>query len=368
MENQSGKMESMVIRQRLIDDYKGKKVFLTGHTGFKGAWMAAVLQELGAEVKGYALAHKSEKDLFPLLFANNTFESIIDDIRNIECLKREILSFEPDYIFHLAAQPLVRRSYKIPSETFEVNVIGTSNLLEAVTYLTKPCQVIIVTTDKVYENKELDFYYDENNVLGGYDPYSASKACAEMVVSSFRNSFFNTGNFESHKKSIASARAGNVIGGGDQSEDRLVPDIINALSNNKVIQVRNPSSIRPWQHVLEPVIGYLLLGSFMSSNPIQFSTAFNFGPVENDHISVKELVELAIDIWGSGSWANISDQKAPHEAGILQLSIQKAMSELEWTPKLNAKQAVEWTVNWYKQKDDTKVDFTFFQINQYLSL
>ena len=368
MEKQSGKMEGMVMRQRLTEFYKGKKVFLTGHTGFKGAWMTAVLKELGAEVKGYALAHQSEKDLFPLIFTNNTFESVINDIRNMTCLKSEILSFEPDYIFHLAAQPLVRRSYKIPSETFEVNVIGTSNLLEAVTHLTNPCQVIIVTTDKVYENKELDVQYAENDILGGCDPYSASKACAELVLSSFRNSFFNIENFESHKKSIASARAGNVIGGGDQNEDRLVPDVINALSKNKVIQVRNPLSIRPWQHVLEPVIGYLLLGTYMSSNPIKYSTAFNFGPLSYDHISVKELVETAINIWGSGSWANISDLKAPHEAGILQLSIQKTISELYWTPKLSAKQAVEWTVNWYKQKDEAKIDFTFFQINQYLSL
>jgi CDP-glucose 4,6-dehydratase len=361
-------MEVMVMRQRLTENYKGKRVFITGHTGFKGAWMTAVLQELGAQVKGYSLAHQSERDLFPILFANKNFESVINDVRNMSCLKSELLSFEPDFIFHLAAQPLVRKSYKIPSETFEVNVIGTSNLLEVVTQLNKPCQVIIVTTDKVYENVESNVHYAENSSLGGYDPYSASKACAELVVNSFRNSFFNDDTFINHKKNIASVRAGNVIGGGDQNEDRLVPDIVNALLNNQAIKVRNPYSIRPWQHVLEPLSGYLLLGAYMSSTPNKYSTAFNFGPLPNDHLSVKELVETAIHIWGSGSWVNLSDPNAPHEAGILQLSIQKAMSELNWTPKLNSKQAVDWTINWYKQQDESKVEFTYNQINQYFSL
>jgi CDP-glucose 4,6-dehydratase len=368
MEDQSGKMEVMVMRQRLTEIYKGKKVFITGHTGFKGAWMTAVLQELGAQVKGYSLAHQSERDLFPLLFKNKKFESVINDIRNMSALKSEILSFEPDFIFHLAAQPLVRKSYKIPSETFEVNVIGTSNLLEVVTLLNKPCQVIIVTTDKVYENMELNVHYDENSSLGGYDPYSASKACAELVVNSFRNSFFHEDTFVNHKKNIASVGAGNVRGGGDQNDDRLVPDIVNALINNQAINVRNPSSIRPWQHVLEPISGYLLLGAYMYSIPNKYSTAFNFGPLPNDHLSVKELVEIAIEIWGSGSWINLSDPNAPHEAGILQLSIKKAISELNWTPKLNAKQAVDWTINWYKQNDESKVEFIYDQINQYFSL
>lgn len=361
-------MEGMVMRQRLKDFYSGKKVFLTGHTGFKGAWMTALLKELGADVKGYSLVHQTDKDLFPILFSSPDFNSIIDDIRNAASLSKEIISFQPDYIFHLAAQPLVRKSYKIPSETFEVNVVGTANLLEAATKLEKPCQVVIITTDKVYENKETNVHYNENDVLGGYDPYSASKACTELVVSSFRNSFFNTGRYEIHQKSIASARAGNVIGGGDQNEDRLVPDIVNALMINKAIDVRSPSSIRPWQHVLEPLTGYLLLGTYMKENPVKYATAFNFGPLPDDHMTVKELVEAAIEIWGNGSWNNLSDPNAPHEAGILQLSIEKAMSQLQWTPKLDAKQAVEWTINWYKQEARDKIDYTYHQINQYLSL
>ncbi len=356
------------MRQRLIDFYNGKKVFLTGHTGFKGAWMMALFQELGAIVKGYALSNQSAYDLYPILFPKPDFESVINDIRNNEELKKELILFQPDYIFHLAAQPLVRKSYKIPSETFEVNVVGTSNLLEAVTKLEKPCQVIIITTDKVYENKETDIHYKENDVLGGYDPYSASKACTELVVSSFRNSFFNPGKYAIHQKTIASARAGNVIGGGDQNEDRLLPDIVNALLINKAIDVRSPSAIRPWQHVLEPLTGYLLLGTFMKENPTEFSTAFNFGPQPNDHMTVKELVETAIKTWGSGSWNNLSDDNAPHEAGILQLSIEKAINEMKWMPKLNAKQAVEWSINWYKQEVNSKVDFTYHQINQYLLL
>ena len=356
------------MQQRLNDFYNGKKVFLTGHTGFKGAWMVALLKQLGAIVKGYSLAHQSEKDLYPILFPAPDFESIIADIRNKERLTSELITFQPDYIFHLAAQPLVRKSYKIPSETFEVNVIGTSNLLEAVTKFEKPCQVIIITTDKVYENKETDIHYKENDVLGGYDPYSASKACTELVISSFRNSFFNPGKYAIHQKSITSARAGNVIGGGDQNEDRLLPDIVNALLNNKVIDIRSPSAIRPWQHVLEPLTGYLLLGTFMKENPTEFSTAFNFGPQPNDHMTVKELVETAIKTWGSGSWNYLSDYSAPHEAGILQLSIEKAFNKMEWIPKLNAKQAVEWSINWYKQEVNSKVDFTYNQINQYLIL
>jgi CDP-glucose 4,6-dehydratase len=361
-------MEGMVIYQRLKDYYKGKKVFITGHTGFKGAWMVAILSELEAEIKGYALASHSDKDLYPRISDYIKIDSIIDDVRDKDSLTRSILSFQPDYIFHLAAQPLVRRSYQIPSETFEVNVIGTSNVLEIVTQLSKPCQVIIVTTDKVYENREANIHYSENNTLGGYDPYSASKACAEIVVSSFRNSFFNIDDIREHKKSIASARAGNVIGGGDLNQDRLVPDIINALNVNSVIQVRNPLSVRPWQHVLEPLAGYLLLGTYMVSNPAQYSTAFNFGPLPNDHLSVQELVKTAIDVWGGGTWNSMFEQHAPHEAGILQLRIEKAISMLKWTPKLNARQAVEWTINWYKQKDEAKVDFTFQQINEYFSL
>ncbi len=361
-------MESMVIRQRLLNYYKGKKVFVTGHTGFKGSWLLAFLRELGAEVKGYSLDVESPLDLFPLLLPTLTIESILADIRDLTKLKNEIVSFKPDFIFHLAAQSLVRKSYTFPSETFDVNVVGTSNLLEAVKKLDNECQVVVITTDKVYQNKEQEIYYSEDDLLGGYDPYSASKACAEMVVSSFRNSFFNVERYQDHKKSVASARAGNVIGGGDRSEDRLIPDIVKALTNNTTISIRNPNSIRPWQHVLEPLSGYLLLGTNLKDDPKKFSTAFNFGPMHDDHLSVRQILQKSIDSWGAGEWEDQSGVLTLHEAGMLMLDIEKARTELGWIPKMTAAEAIEWTIEWYKKPDSDKADFTYSQIHQFLSL
>ncbi len=361
-------METLVNLQQLQSYYNGKKVFVTGHTGFKGSWLIAWLHLLGAEVKGYALEPEYENCLFNLLQPFNIVESIIADIRNKEKLSLEILSFQPDFIFHLAAQPLVRRSYEIPAETFEVNAIGTANVLEVLKALNKKCTAIIVTTDKVYENKEQHILYKEEDRLGGYDPYSASKACTEIVVSSFRNSFFNVSKIDNHKKAILSARAGNVIGGGDWSKDRIVPDIVRSLIQNQPVKVRNPAAVRPWQHVLEPLGGYLLAGGLLHTNPRQISNAYNFGPYPDDHFTVKELVELAIKIWGNGKWNDASDHNQPHEAVLLKLDISKAVNELNWKPKLNAVNAVEWTINWYKQSSSEQADFTFEQINQYLAL
>jgi CDP-glucose 4,6-dehydratase len=359
-------MENLV-NQTMQNYYKGKKVFITGHTGFKGSWLMAWLHQLGAEVKGYALAPEHDECLFNILEPLNLCDSIIADIRNKQKLKAEILSFEPDYIFHLAAQPLVRRSYQIPAETFEVNAIGTANLLEAVHALSNKCSVVIITTDKVYENKELDILYNETDVLGGYDPYSASKACTEIVVSAFRNSFFNIEKIEQHKKAIVSVRAGNVIGGGDFSDDRIVPDIIRALKQQKVIEVRNPAAVRPWQHVLEPLAGYLLVGGLLQENPQQYTGAYNFGPEPADHLTVKELVELAIKTWQSGEWNDTGDKNQVHEANLLKLDISKAKTTLNWQPKLNAATAIEWTINWYSETEDV-ADFTFQQINDYMGL
>ncbi len=327
----------------------------------------AWLQQLGATVKGYALEPEYPECLFNILQPLQLAESIIADIRNKEKLKEEIRSFQPDLVFHLAAQPLVRRSYQVPAETFEVNVVGTANLLEAISQLEHTCTVIIITTDKVYENKELDVLYKETDVLGGYDPYSASKACTEIVVSSFRNSFFNIEKIDHHRKGIASVRAGNVIGGGDFSEDRIIPDIIRALRQDKCIEVRNPASVRPWQHVLEPLSGYLLLGALMYNEPVKFSGAYNFGPNPGDHLTVKDLVEMAIKTWGSGAWKNTGSNDQPHEAGLLKLDIGKAESMLDWHPKLNATEAIEWTINWYK-KTESVPEFTFKQINDYMLL
>jgi CDP-glucose 4,6-dehydratase len=360
-------MENLVNPQTLQSYYTGKKVFITGHTGFKGAWLTAWLHQLGATVKGYALDPEYPECLFNILHPSDFIESIIADIRNKERLQQEIISFQPDYIFHLAAQPLVRRSYKIPAETFEVNVVGTANLLEAVIHLENKCTVIIITTDKVYENKEQDILYHETDILGGYDPYSASKACTEIVVNSFRNSFFNIEAIQKHQKAIASVRAGNVIGGGDFSDDRIIPDIVKALRQQKTIEVRNPVSVRPWQHVLEPLGGYLLLGGLMNESPAKFSGAYNFGPNPSDHLAVKDLVELVIKTWGSGEWKGMTGNEQPHEAGLLKLDISKAIKMLNWKPKLNAAEAIEWTVNWYKTKANTR-EFTFQQINDYMML
>ena len=359
-------MEDLVDKT-LQNYYKGKKVFITGHTGFKGSWLMAWLHQLGATVKGYALEPEHAGCLFNVLEPLNLCESIIADIRNKEKLKEEILSFEPDYIFHLAAQPLVRRSYQLPAETFEVNAIGTANLLEAVNLLANKCSVIVITTDKVYENKEQDILYNETDVLGGYDPYSASKACTEIVVSSFRNSFFNVDKIDEHKKAIVSVRAGNVIGGGDFSDDRIVPDIIRALKQQKTIEVRNPSAVRPWQHVLEPLCGYLLVGGLLNDEPQKYTGAYNFGPEPADHLTVKELVELAIKTWQSGTWKDTGDKNQVHEANLLKLDISKAKTKLNWQPKLNAAAAIEWTINWYSKTEDV-ADFTFGQINDYMAL
>jgi CDP-glucose 4,6-dehydratase len=360
-------MENLVDSQTLRSYYSGKKVFVTGHTGFKGAWLMAWLHQLGAVVKGYALVPEYSECLFNILEPLHLGQSILADIRNKEKLKEEIISFQPDYIFHLAAQPLVRRSYQIPAETFEVNAVGTANVLEAVNLLAGKCSVIIITTDKVYENKEQDILYNEQDVLGGYDPYSASKACTEIVVNSFRNSFFNIEKIEQHKKAIVSVRAGNVIGGGDFSEDRIIPDIIKALRDQKTIEVRNPSAVRPWQHVLEPLGGYLLLGGLLHEEPVKYSGAYNFGPNPADHLTVKELAEMAIKVWQSGEWKDTSNKNQVHEANLLKLDISKAKKILNWEPKLNAASAIEWTIQWYTKTDDV-ANFTFKQINDYMHL
>lgn len=369
MAEQTGKLEKMVTKQQQLKRlYAAKNVFVTGHTGFKGAWLLMILQELGAVVKGYALSPEYKNGLFDLIQPLSGLESVIADIRDKDRLKKELEAFQPDYIFHLAAQPLVRRSYRIPAETFDINVTGTANLLEAVSTLKKPCTVIIITTDKVYENKEQHTLYSEEDSLGGYDPYSASKACAELVVSSFRNSFFNLSDFNAHKKAIASARAGNVIGGGDWSVDRIIPDIIRSLQKNSVIEIRNPAAVRPWQHVLEPLTGYLLLGGLLSQDHKQYSKAYNFGPLPDDHLPVKTLVEKAIEAWGSGNWADISDKNQPHEAGLLKLNIALAIKELDWHPKLKAAAAIQWTIDWYKQPETAKATFSLQQIKTYLAL
>jgi CDP-glucose 4,6-dehydratase len=356
--------------EKLQEIYKGKKIFLTGHTGFKGAWMLKTLSLLGADVKGYALAPKTKDDLFHLIGGDAICNSVIADLRDKKRLEEELVSFQPDFVFHLAAQPLVRLSYEIPAETFEVNVIGTAHVLDAVRVLEKKCQVVLITTDKVYHNNEWIYPYRENDRLGGYDPYSASKACAELVIGSYRNSFFNTKTYDTHQKAIAVARAGNVIGGGDWSQDRLIPDIAKAFAVEKPVVIRNPNSVRPWQHVLEPVVGYLLLGANLASDPIKFSQDYNFGPHLSDALSVEEMLKLAIASWGRGEYIVEKEEGQPHEAGLLKLDISKAISQLKWQPKMNAEKAVSMTMDWYsefaKNKEEIS-DFTTEQIAWYLN-
>jgi CDP-glucose 4,6-dehydratase len=341
-------MENLEIMIEFKNTYSGKRVFVTGHTGFKGTWLIKILKDFGAIVKGYALAPKTEINLYTEINGDSLCESVIADLRDRDALKKAVIDFQPDYVFHLAAQPLVRLSYQIPSETFEVNAIGTANLLDTIRLLDNKCNVIVITTDKVYHNNEWEYPYRENDRLGGYDPYSASKACCELVIASYRNSFFNIEKHDQHKKAIAVGRAGNVIGGGDWSKDRLIPDIVKALSENQEIVIRNPNSIRPWQHVIEPLFGYLELGVKLNANPVKYSQAYNFGPNTSDALSVEEMVVRAINSWEFGKYKIELNSNNPHEAGLLKLDISKAVNELKWLPILNAQTAVERTINWYK--------------------
>jgi CDP-glucose 4,6-dehydratase len=341
-------LENLEIMNELKNTYSGKRVFVTGHTGFKGSWLLKILNDFGAVLKGYALAPESEINLYAEMNGDELCESVISDLRDRDALKKAVLDFQPDFIFHLAAQPLVRLSYEIPSETFEVNSIGTANLLDAIRLLDKKCNVVLITTDKVYHNNEWEHPYKETDRLGGYDPYSASKACCELVIDSYKNSFFNLTKYNQHQKAIAIGRAGNVIGGGDWSKDRLIPDIARALNENEKVVIRNPKAVRPWQHVIEPLFGYLILGLKLNSDPIKFAQAYNFGPNTDDALSVEEMVVKSIKCWESGTYKTEVNSNNPHEAGLLKLDISKAIKDLNWKPVFDAETAVKRTINWYK--------------------
>ncbi len=346
-------MESLV-NMNLKEIYKGKKVFVTGHTGFKGSWLITWLQSLGANITGYALAPENKHDLYNAINGDDLCHSIIGDIRDKEKLLAAVQEHQPDFIFHLAAQPLVIESYNDPLYTHEVNVIGTANVLETMRLLKKPCIAVMITTDKVYQNYETGQAYKEEDRLGGYDPYSASKAAAEIVIDSYRKSFFNPAKYTEHQKSVSVARAGNVIGGGDWAKNRIIPDIVTALSAHQPVLVRNPNAIRPWQHVLEPISGYLTLVAKQVDNPIKFADAYNFGPYLTDNLTVKDIVDEAIKVWGTGNY-EIPNLKNPlHEAGLLQLDITKAIEQLNWHPRFTASQAIDKTLFWYKAFDQNK--------------
>ena len=362
-------MENLVTMDAATTDlraaYAGKRVFLTGHTGFKGAWLLQWLHLLGAEVKGYALAPETPEDLYHLIGGDTLCESVLADVRDAARLEREMQAFAPDFVFHLAAQPLVRRSYEIPAETFAVNALGTAHVLDAVRCLGgRPCTVVLITTDKVYENQEWVYPYRETDRLGGYDPYSASKACAELVIHSYTQSFFNPADLARHRTGVASARAGNVIGGGDWARDRIVPDIVRALRAGRPVTVRNPLAVRPWQHVLEPLSGYLRLGARLAADPARYGGAWNFGPQADDNKVVEALVQAALRTWGHGTYDKPVLDNQPHEAGLLKLDISRAVTQLGWQPQYPAETAIARTLDWYKAHQEQPAAIRAFTIQQ----
>jgi len=328
--------------------WKDKRVFLTGHTGFKGSWLCLWLQQLGADVTGYSLAPPTNPSLFDVANVAQGMKTIIGDIRDGVMLSNAMSNAAPEIIIHMAAQPLVRQSYIDPVETYSTNVMGTVHLLEAVRGSPSVRAVVIVTTDKCYENKEWVWGYRESDPMGGYDPYNSSKGCAELVTSAFRTSFFNPFDYSEHKVGLATARAGNVIGGGDWASDRLIPDMIVAFKKGENVHIRNPGSTRPWQHVLEPLRGYLVLAENLVRAGAEFSEGWNFGPNSSDAKPVKSIVKKMIQYWDDGAAWDLDNSENSHEAGYLKLDISKADSRLNWRPLLNLDQALKLTVDWSK--------------------
>jgi len=328
--------------------WKGRRVFITGHTGFKGSWLSFWLAELGADVKGFSLVPDVSPNLYDTLSLGNRIESVFGDIRNLDHLKRELAEFKPEVVFHMAAQAIVRTSYDDPIETFETNVIGTVNLLESVKFVKSIKAVISVTSDKCYENREWDWKYRESDPMGGWDPYSASKGCAELVTASFRRSYFQNGNSDSIKTGIATARAGNVIGGGDWSKDRLIPDIMRSFSKQEPVVIRNPAAVRPWQYILDLLHGYMVLAEKLYKDPKRYSEAWNFGPSESDERSVEFILNKMIETWGEGASWKLDKGVNPHEASYLKLDSSKSRMNLGWNTKVTLPSALESLTSWYK--------------------
>jgi CDP-glucose 4,6-dehydratase len=356
----------------LVDPYsrwKGRRVFLTGHTGFKGGWMALWLSSLRATVRGYALDPCTTPSLFTAANVGSHIDDIRGDIRDSAALDRAMLDFAPEVVFHMAAQPLVRLSYQDPIGTFETNVIGTARVLDAVRRTPSVRAVVSITTDKCYENNEWIWPYRETDPLGGHDPYSASKACAEIVSASFRRSFLAP----DQKVAVATARAGNVIGGGDWSTDRLIPDLVRGFLSGEPVRIRRPNSIRPWQYVLEPLHGYLILADkLLGADAAQYSTAYNFGPANEDARPVSWIADRMARFWGNNAtWVLDEDPHAPHEATYLKLDTSRARHELSWTPKLRLEIALDWLVTWYRtwqSAPDAIQALTLSQIAVYQSM
>lgn len=359
-------MESLEIIKGKVSPgfWKDKRVFLTGHTGFKGSWLSLWLQNMGAVLKGYSLDINTNPALFKMADIASDMESEMGDIRNLEKLTKSMVSFNPDILIHMAAQPLVRLSYKEPVDTYATNVMGTVNILESARKCSTLKSIVCITTDKCYENNETHRGYKENDSMGGYDPYSSSKGCSELVISAYRRSFFSTAD----SASLASARAGNVIGGGDWADDRLIPDILKAFEKSENVLIRNPLAIRPWQHVLEPLSGYLVLAQELFLYGDEFAEAWNFGPSDGDCKSVSYILDRMVDHWGNNVSWSVDDDSNPHEAGILKLDCSKASKRLKWSPKWNLEKALNSIVNWhqvYIDKGDLKRE-SLNQIQNYI--
>ena len=330
--------------------WKGKRVLLTGHTGFKGSWLSLWLQSMGAQVVGYALAPPTNPSLFEAAQVGQGMTSVIGDIRDLPKLQAVFAEHHPEIVIHMAAQPLVRYSYQNPVETYSTNVMGTVHLLETVRNSPGVKAVLNITTDKCYENREWVWGYRENEPMGGYDPYSNSKGCAELVSTAYRSSFFNGDSYVQHGVALATVRAGNVIGGGDWAQDRLIPDILAAFEQGKLVEIRNPQAIRPWQHVLEPLRGYLTLAENLFEQGPHFAEAWNFGPNDEDAKSVGWIVEQMAELWGNDAKWQIDTGAHPHEANYLKLDISKARSRLDWHPALRLTDALKLIIDWSKQR------------------
>lgn len=349
--------------------YKKRKVLITGHTGFKGSWLCLLLNKLGADVYGYALEPPTNPSLFTEAKIGEIITSFIGDIRDYDKLFKVMQQVQPEIVIHMAAQPLVRESYKNPVETYSTNVMGTVHVLEACRHTSSVKAIVNVTTDKCYENREWHWGYRENEPMGGYDPYSNSKGCSELVTSSYRNSYFNPTRYAQHGVALASARAGNVIGGGDWADDRLIPDFIRAISKGEKVKIRSPYAIRPWQHVLEPLTGYLTLAAKLYTEGATYAQAWNFGPDDNDAQNVEWITKTICDLWADSASYELDTNPQPHEANYLKLDCSKAKAELGWVPKWNIETTLKSIVEWnkaYLESEDIRA-VTINQINQYFN-
>jgi CDP-glucose 4,6-dehydratase len=350
--------------------WQGRKVFVTGHTGFKGSWLCLWLEALGAEVTGYALDPPTNPNLFEQAGVAAGVRSIRADVRDFERLKSSLAECRPEMVIHMAAQSVVRRGYDDPIETYSVNVMGTVNLLEALRQLRLPCAVVNVTSDKCYENREWVWGYRENERMGGHDPYSNSKGCAELVTSAFRDSFFPPAELASHGVALASVRAGNAIGGGDWTANQLIPDLMRAFLAGSACLIRNPSAIRPWQFVLEPLRGYLLVAERLTKDPAAVSSGWNFGPADSDAQPVASIADELARLWGGGALWSHDAGMHPREAHYLKLDASKAKAGLDWHPALSLQPALEWIVEWYRayQSGANLREITRNQIERYETL